>query len=263
MSEAFLDLGSRRTAYKSIRQGATIAKAREEYIQHPKLVTLGGDHSITLPALRALHQIYQQPIAVLHFDAHLDTWSQTPSEIWPSESSMYSHASVFWNAHQEGLLLNGSCVHAGLRTRLSGNDLADYESDTQQGWLQIEADDLDRFGAQGIGEMIMTRIGTDVPVYISVDIDVLDPAFAPGTGTPEVGGWSTRELIQLLRAVEGVNVVGADVVEVAPAYDAHSEVTSLAAAQIVYELLSNIVKIGLQVDGEIPLEESIGGRDEL
>ena len=96
----------------------------------------------------------------------------------------------------------------------------------------------------------MDRMGTDVPVYLSVDIDVLDPGLAPGTGTPEPGGWTTRELIQILRGVEDLNLVGADIVEVAPAYDGRGEETSLAAAQVVFEIVTSMVKRGLRERGE-------------
>lgn len=158
---------------------------------------------------------------------------------------------VFWIAGQEGLLANASTqpsVHAGLRTRLSGNDFGDFEDDTVQNWVRIGADDMDDLpgGTAGVVERIMGALGTEDPVYLSVDIDVLDPAFAPGTGTPEPGGWTTRELIRVLRGVEGLNLVGADVVEVAPAYQGAGEETALAAAQVVYEVLSSMVKRGLE-----------------
>lgn len=126
---------------------------------------------------------------------------------------------MFWMASNEGLILHNSSVHAGLRTRLSGDGWHDYEDDERQGFLRIAADDIDDIGAAGIIAQIMQRIGTETPVYLSVDIDVIDPGLAPGTGTPEAGGWTSRELIRVLRGVEGLNVVGADVVEVAPAYE--------------------------------------------
>jgi agmatinase len=130
---------------------------------------------------------------------------------------------------------------------LTGTSFQDYENDLQQGFMQIEVDDIDRWGVEGIAERIMARVGTEVPVYLSIDIDVLDVAFAPATGTPEAGGWSTRELIRILRGIEGLNVVGADLVEVAPAYDGNGEPTSIAAAQIVYEVVTSMVKRGLVV----------------
>ncbi len=168
---------------------------------------------------------------------------------------------MFWLAGQEGLLANASAgpsVHAGLRTRLSGDDFGDYEDDTAQNWVRIGADEMDEMGTAGVIRRIMETLGGDEgpvssspppppppPVYLSVDIDVLDPAFAPGTGTPEPGGWTTRELIRVLRGVEGLNLVGADVVEVAPAYQGAGEETALAAAQVVFELLTSMVKRGL------------------
>lgn len=232
MTEAFTELGSRGTV------SPLLAK--------PKLITLGGDHSLALPALRALNRIYGQPLRVLHFDAHLDTWhpAKYPSS-WPSEQAHFNHGSMFWLAGNEGLLVNDTAkpsVHAGLRTRLSGNGWDDFDDDTAQNWLRVVADDIDDLGTTGVVKAILDAIPLDDPVYLSVDIDVLDPAFAPGTGTPEPGGWTTRELIRILRGIEGLNVVGADVVEVAPAYQGQGEETALAAAQVVYEILSSVVK---------------------
>lgn len=213
----------------------------------PRLVSLGGDHSIVLPSLRALSEHYG-PISVIHFDAHLDTWSPeryTPAHIWdvPEDTGHFTHGSMFWMAANEGLLANDSCMHAGLRTRLSGTDWSDYEADSSQGWTRISCDDVDTLGTQGIVDKILERVPADRPVYISVDIDVLDPGLAPGTGTPEVGGWTSRELISMIRGLSSLNLVGADIVEVAPAYD-HAETTALAAAQIAYELVTNMVLRG-------------------
>ncbi|KAF4123240.1 agmatinase [Geosmithia morbida] len=229
----------------------------------PKLMTLGGDHSLTLPALRALNKIYRRPIQVLHFDAHLDTWNPNA---YPSYwgATQFNHGSMFWMANQEGLLSNSSSqrsVHAGLRTRLSGTGWEDHDDDSAQNWVRFSADDMDEIGTAGIIKGIMETLGTEEPVYLSVDIDVLDPAFAPGTGTPEPGGWTTRELIRVLRGIEGLNIVGADVVEVSPAYQNAGEETSLAAAQVAYELISSMVKKGLEHMGK----EGDGGvsRDEL
>lgn len=156
---------------------------------------------------------------------------------------------MFWVAGQEGLLTNSTgapSVHAGLRTRLTGDDFADY------------LDDMG--GARAVLAAILEAIGdNDDPVYLSVDIDVLDPAFAPGTGTPEPGGWTTRELIRILCGLEGLNIVGADVVEVAPAYQGPGEETALAAAQVVYEIMSSMVKRGMADMGkEGPVYEKEG-----
>jgi agmatinase len=264
MTEAFEELGSRPPTTEALASGS-------EYRQLPKLITLGGDHSIALPALRALTAIYKQPISVVHFDAHLDTWhpAKYPSA-WLDESdgnqaiqSYFNHGSMFWIAGNEGLIANGTSVHAGLRTRLAGNDEADYSDDDTQGWSRISTDDIDELGAQGIIERIMSHVGTEKPVYLSLDIDVIDPGLAPGTGTPEPGGWTTRELIRILRGIEGLNVVGADIVEVSPAYDGQGETTALAGAQVAYEILSSMVKRGLS---DLPAgagSKANGGKDEL
>lgn len=184
----------------------------------------------------------------LTFLAHLDTWD--PAK-YPAHwgSTHFTHGSMFWMANTEGLLSNSSSeksVHAGLRTRLSGDDFGDHFDDTDQNWIRFSADDIDEVGTKGIVDGIMTHLGTEDPVYLSLDIDVLDPAFAPGTGTPEPGGWTTRELIRILRGIEGLNLVGADVVEVSPAYQGNGEETALAAAQVVYEVLSSMVKRGMK-----------------
>ena len=168
-------------------------------------------------------------------------------------------------AYQEGLLCNSSTtpsVHAGLRARLGGADWKDNNDDTAQNWLRIPADEIDNIGPRGIVNHILNVLGTEKPVYLSVDIDVLDPAFAPGTGTPEPGGWSSRELISILRGLEDLNLVGADVVEVSPAYQNKGEETAFAAAQVVYELLTSMVKRGLKdLAREAPTR--IGNKDEL
>lgn len=219
---------------------------------HPRIVSLGGDHSIALAALRALGKVYGGPVAVLHFDAHLDTWhpAKYPSAWFSSPAqSDYNHGSMFWIASNEGLIQNSSSVHAGLRTRLSGDDFGDYVDDDRQGFLRIETDDIDVLGVNGIVGMIMERMGTEVPVYLSIDIDVLDPGIAPGTGTPEPGGWTMRELIQILRGIEGLNVVGADIVEVSPAHDDRGEGTALAGAQVAYEIVTSLVKRGMKDRG--------------
>lgn len=162
MTSAFLELGSRTPALS------------HSTFPHPKLMTLGGDHSLALPALRALNKVYGGPIAVVHFDAHLDTWhpAKYPSP-WDSKQSDFTHGSMFWIASNEGLIVNGSSVHGGLRSRLLGWE--DYEDDERQGFLRIAADDIDEIGTRGIIDLIMERVGKTVPVYLSVDIDVVDP----------------------------------------------------------------------------------------
>lgn len=247
MTQAYLTLGQPNHREHHNDSSSPASSSSSSPYKHPKLISLGGDHSLALPALRALSKIHKSPIRVLHFDAHLDTWDP---EAYPSHWGItpFTHGSMFHLAHTEGLLSNTTSkpsVHAGLRTRLSGTDLADNEDDTRQNWVRYTADDVDDLGTKGIIAGIMDTLGTEDPVYLSVDIDVLDPAFAPGTGTPEPGGWTTRELIRVLRGVEGLNLVGADVVEVAPAYQGAGEETALAAAQVVYEIATSMVKRGL------------------
>jgi len=147
---------------------------------------------------------------------------------------------MFYLAYNESLLLPASNIHAGLRARLSGPDDSNYADDDDQGWVRISADDIDDIGTAGIVKRIVEHVGNS-KVYLSIDIDVLDPGTAPGTGTPEAGGWTTRELIRILRGIEGLDVVGVDVVEVAPAYD-WAENTALAASQVVFEVLSSLTK---------------------
>lgn len=191
-----------------------------------QLITLGGDHTIALPLLRAMHAKHG-PIAVVHFDAHLDTWDTY-------FGADYTHGTPFRRASEEGLLAEDSCMHIGIRGPLfSTKDLSD---DTALGFTVVHTTDIDKVGVEGIVERLRRRVG-DRPLYISIDIDVLDPAFAPGTGTPEAGGFTSRELLAILRGTVGLNLVGADIVEVAPAYD-HAQVTGVAASHVTYELLS-------------------------
>ncbi|KAL8944620.1 MAG: hypothetical protein Q9216_000317 [Gyalolechia sp. 2 TL-2023] len=252
MSEAFLELGTRTPA---------LSKGNDP---KPKILTLGGDHSIALPALRALNKIHGGPVAVLHFDAHLDTWnpSKYPSE-WESAQSDFNHGSMFWIASNEGLILNGSSAHAGLRTRLSGNGWDDYIDDDRQGFLRISSDDIDEMGTGGIIDAIIKRIGFDTPTYLSIDIDVIDPGLCPGTGTPEPGGWTSRELIRIIRGLEALNVVGADIVEVAPAYDGTGEQTALTAAQLGFEIVTSWVGRGMSMMDNGKDMRPDSGRDEL
>jgi agmatinase len=194
------------------------------------LLTLGGDHTIALPILRSLYRDHG-PIAVLHFDAHLDTWDTY-------FGAPYTHGTPFRRASEEGLLDLERCQHMGIRGPLyAANDL---EDDAALGFQIVRADDYETDGVGGAISRMRRRLG-DGPVYVSIDIDVLDPAHAPGTGTPEAGGLTSRELLHTLRGLTGLNVVGADIVEVAPAYD-HAEITGIAAAHVAYELLAVLAK---------------------
>jgi len=191
-----------------------------------RLLTIGGDHTIALPLLRSIARKHG-PVAVVHFDAHLDTWDTY-------FGAAYTHGTPFRRASEEGLLDRSGCMHVGIRGPLYGaTDLGDDQS---LGFSVVHAVEIEDLGSRGVVERIRARV-QDRPVYVSVDIDVLDPAFAPGTGTPESGGLLSRELLAILRAFSGLHLVGADIVEVAPAYD-HAEITGIAAAHVGYELLS-------------------------
>lgn len=207
----------------------------------PRIITLGGDHTITLPLLRSINKAYG-PISVVHFDSHLDTWKPKVFGGAPSHQAAINHGTYFYWASQEGLLANDTNIHAGIRTTLSG--LSDYDNDGYCGFTRVEAREIDTIGTSGIIKRILDRVGTKNPVYLSIDIDTLDPAFAPATGTPETGGWSTRELRTIIRGLEEVNFVAADIVEVAPAYDTNAELTTMAAADVLFEVMTIMVKRG-------------------
>ena len=171
------------------------------------------------------------PIAVVHFDAHLDTWDTY-------FGAPYTHGTPFRRAAEEGLLDPTGCLHIGIRGPLYSD--ADLTDDAVLGFQVLPSTEIGETGVQAAIEKMRARLG-DRPVYVSIDIDVLDPAHAPGTGTPEAGGLSSRELLAILRALAGLRVVGADIVEVAPAYD-HAEITGIAAAHVGYELLSVLAR---------------------
>ena len=191
-----------------------------------RLVTLGGDHTIALPLLRSVVREHG-PVALVHFDAHLDTWDTY-------FGARYTHGTPFRRAHEEGLLDTAALSHVGTRGPLYGpGDLVD---DARMGFGIVTSIDVMTRGVEEVVDGLRTRIG-DRPLYVSVDIDVLDPAHAPGTGTPEAGGMTSRELLAVLRGLAGTNLVGADVVEVCPPYD-HAEMTTVAASHVAYELVS-------------------------
>ena len=204
-----------------------IESAADEVLESaPHLLSIGGDHTIALPLLRAMHRRHG-PVALLHFDAHLDTWDTY-------FGAAYTHGTPFRRAWEEGLLLEDRATHVGIRGPLfSPDDLVD---DARFGFEIVTAMDVLDEGRRAIADRVRSRLG-DAPVYVSIDIDVLDPAFAPGTGTPEAGGLTSRELLGTLRGLAGIRLVGADIVEVAPPFD-HAEVTAVAASHVAYELLA-------------------------
>ncbi|MGC5172610.1 agmatinase [Microbacterium sp. DT81.1] len=191
-----------------------------------RLIAIGGDHTVAFPLLRAVSATHG-PVAVLHFDAHLDTWDTY-------FGAPITHGTPFRRASEEGLLDLTASMHVGIRGPLYAK--SDLEDDSRLGFAIITSEFVEEQGVGAAVDRIRARVG-DAPLYISIDVDVLDPAHAPGTGTPEAGGLTSRELLRMIRALADLRIVGADVVEVAPAYD-HAQLTAVAASHIVYELLS-------------------------
>ena len=195
-----------------------------------RLVAVGGDHTVALPLLRSVVRRHG-PVALVHFDAHLDTWDTY-------FDARYTHGTPFRRAWEEGLLLPDHAAHVGTRGPLYS--AADLDDDDAMRFWRVSAVEVGDRGVASVVEGLRARIGT-APVYVSVDIDVLDPAHAPGTGTPEAGGLTSRELLALLRGLDGLDLVGGDVVEVAPAYD-HAEITANAAAHVAFDLVSLLAR---------------------
>ncbi len=191
-----------------------------------RIVAVGGDHTIALPMLRAAHKRFG-PVALVHFDAHLDTWDTY-------FGAPYTHGTPFRRAAEEKLFLPRQSVHVGIRGPLYAP--ADLTGDADLGFSVLSCGDVAETGPVGTAAHIV-ELTAGAPLYVSVDIDVLDPAHAPATGTPEAGGLTSRELLTILRALSGQQLACADVVEVAPAYD-HAEITGIAAAHIIYDLIT-------------------------
>jgi agmatinase len=181
-------------------------------------LALGGDHYLSLPILKALRAHQDQPIALIHFDAHSDTWADAEPRI--------DHGSMFFHAARLGVVDPAVSIQLGMRTR----------NDETHGFEVRDARWLHREGIEAAITAIRARVGTR-PCYISFDVDFLDPAYAPGTGTPVVGGFTTHQALLLIRGLAGLNIVGMDVVEVSPPFD-HSDITALAAASVAQEMLA-------------------------
>jgi len=190
------------------------------------LITLGGDHSIALPLLRA-HAKKYGPVSLVHIDAHIDTWEAE------FEAVPYSHGTPFRYALQEGLIRAGEYMQIGIRGPVSGEN--DYDDARKLGARLVTIHEVLEKGVTEILREIHTRMKG--PVYVTVDIDSVDPAYAPGTGTPEVGGLTSYQLLQLVRGLHGLNLIGFDLVEVSPPYD-HGDITAILASNIAFEYLS-------------------------
>lgn len=191
------------------------AHAEKVLASGKRMLSFGGDHFITLPLLRA-HAKHFGKMALVHFDAHADTYPN---------GSQFDHGTMFYHAPNEGLIDPHHSVQIGIRT----------EHGRDNGFTVLDADQVNDRSVDDLLAQIKETVG-DMPVYLTFDIDCLDPAFAPGTGTPVIGGLTTDRALKLLRGLQPLNIVGMDVVEVAPAYD-QSEITALAGATIALEML--------------------------
>ena len=197
-----------------------------------RVMTLGGDHSISLPLLRA-HAAAYGPLAVIHFDSHPDTWNE---EFGPEHP--YSHGTPFRRAIEEGLIDREAYVQVGIRGPVSGPQ--DYVDARTLGAEMITIGEAMEIGIAAVNERVQSRLAGK-KTYVSLDIDSADPAFAPGTGTPEVGGFTSYQLLQLVRGLQGLDLVGFDLVEVNPLFD-HGGITSILAANLIFEMLCLIRK---------------------
>ena len=181
------------------------------------ILSLGGDHFITLPLLRAHHKQFGK-LAMIHFDAHTDTYKE--------DDAVYNHGSMFYHAPREGLIDADKSIQIGIRTEYT---------ESRHEFEVISAAVANDLSVDAIIERIRQRVG-DSPCYLTFDIDCLDPCYAPGTGTPVVGGLTSDRALKIIRGLQGTNLIGMDLVEVAPSYD-HAEITSLAGATLGLEML--------------------------
>ncbi len=220
--DCWLDTHRPSTIFDSI-----VAHARHILASGARMLTLGGDHYISYPLLKAHAERFGAPLSLIHFDAHCDTWADD------SPDSL-NHGTMFYKAIQDGLIDPASSVQIGIRT---------FNEDFM-GVHILGADTVHEIGVRATAEKIKSIIGTR-NAYLTFDIDCLDPAFAPGTGTPVPGGLSSAQALAILRGLGGINLVGMDVVEVAPAYD-QSEITALSAAHIAAEILCLIADLKTQ-----------------
>ena len=190
-------------------------------------LVLGGDHSITLAELRSLARIHGS-LALVQLDSHTDTWDAYFGQ-------RYFHGTTFKRAAEEALIEPEASVQAGIRGSLYG--AGDLDDSRRLGFRLVPSEELRALSAETFARLVFERV-RDRPVFLSFDVDFLDPAFAPGTGTPEIAGFSTAEAVAYLRALRGIRLVGCDVVEVSPPYDGAGQPTALAAANVLWELLA-------------------------
>jgi agmatinase len=225
------DIGDFRIALGDIAASLALIEEQAGAVDH--LVALGGEHGITLALLRALAR-RKGPLALVHFDAHVDTWPDNFGQ-------RYAHGSVFYHAIQERLVMPRRMIQIGIRSPVQ-RDVFDWT--VEQGVTIITAEEVHELGPKAVAERIRSIVGA-APCYLSFDIDALDPAYAPGTGTPEIGGLASWQAQSIVRRLTEIAFVGMDVVEVAPAYDV-AEITALAAATMVYEYLALVTVVRQQ-----------------
>jgi agmatinase len=234
LSLSLADIGNFQIALGSIPDTMKLVEHQARDLAH--LVALGGDHSMTLPLLRAL-AARTGPLALVHFDAHVDTWPENFGQ-------PLAHGSVFYHAINEGLVDASRMIQIGIRSPVE-RDV--FEWTLEQGVTVVPAQEVHEVGPQAIVERVAAVVG-GANVYLSFDIDVLDPAFAPGTGTPEIGGLASWQAQAILRRLAGLHFVGMDLVEVAPAYDV-AEITALAGATMVWEYLALLAEAAASKGG--------------
>ena len=220
------DIGDFRIALGNIAESLSLIEQQAAALHH--LIALGGDHTITLPLLRAAVKKRSSPLALVHFDAHVDTWPDNFGQ-------PYAHGSVFFHAIEERLIHPQRTVQISIRSPVA-KEVHDWT--VAKGVTIITALDVHELGPTAVAERVLAIVG-DRPTYLSLDVDVLDPAFAPGTGTPEIGGLATWQMQAILRRLPQVDFVGMDMVEVAPSYDV-AEITALAGSTMVWEYLALI-----------------------
>lgn len=196
------------------------------YQEFDHLFMIGGDHTITYPVLKSVHEKYGR-VNVIHFDSHYDTWDGYFEE-------KVTHGTPFRRVFEENLINVENSIHVGIRGTVAGPE--DVEMDKKIGFSTVYCHEKETLGLSGIIDKVKKRVGNQ-PTYISIDVDVVDPAFAPGTGTPECGGFSSSEMLTLLRGLKGIQLIGGDVVEVSPPYDTQSGITAQLAATLCYEML--------------------------
>ena len=231
VSELLSDIGDFRIALGDIPASLKAIEAQAAAVDH--LVALGGEHGITLALLRALAR-RDGPLGLIHFDAHVDTWPDNFGQ-------PYAHGSVFYHAIEENLVDPRRMIQIGIRSPVE-REVLDWT--VARGVTIVTAEETHEQGPKAVAERVRSVVGA-APCYLSFDIDALDPAFAPGTGTPEIGGLASWQTQSILRRLTGLRFLGMDVVEVAPAYDV-AEITSLAAATMVYEYVALAAAMRLQ-----------------